>query len=46
MIRFYLIIFANFILKWFGYSFQRATEVNTETWEVTYHPWKLKKLKK
>ena len=45
MIRFYLITFTNFILKWFGYSFQRAAEVNMETWEITYHPYKLKKTK-
>lgn len=46
MIQFYLIQMINSILKWFGYGFQRAAEVNTETWEIVYHPWKLVKLKK
>jgi hypothetical protein len=46
MIKFYLIQLINRPLRLFGYSFQRAAEINMETWEVIYHPWKLEKLKK
>lgn len=45
MIKFYLIQFINYPLRWFGYSYQRMAELNYETFEVIYHPWKLEKLK-
>lgn len=46
MIKFYLIQMVNFILKIFGYSYQRMAQFDPESFEVIYHPWKLEKLKK
>lgn len=45
MIKFYLIQLINRPLRWFGYSYQRMAELDYETFEVIYHPWKLEKLK-
>jgi hypothetical protein len=47
MIKFYLIhINANFIhLNGLGIDIQRMVEIDYETFEVIYHPWKLEKLK-
>ena len=46
MIKFYLIQLINRPLRLFGYSYQRMAEINYETFEIIYHPWKLEKLKK
>ena len=46
MITYYLVKFINVILWVFGCAIQREAEANLETFEVIYHPWKLKKLKK
>ena len=46
MIKFYLIQMVNFILKIFGYSYQRMAQFDPETFEIIYHPWKLEKLKR
>ena len=46
MIKFRLIQFINIFLWVFRFAIQREAEVNLETFEVIYHPWKLKKLKK
>jgi hypothetical protein len=46
MIKFYLIQLINRPLSWFGYSYQRMAEFDSETLDIIFHPWKLKKLKK
>ena len=46
MIKWRLIQFINPILRIFGYNFQRMGEFDPETFEIIYHPWELKKLKK
>jgi hypothetical protein len=46
MIKFYLIQLVNRPLSWFGYSYQRMAEFGPETLDITFHPWKLEKLKK
>jgi hypothetical protein len=45
MIKWKLIQFVNPILRIFGYSYQRMAQYDTETFEIIYHPWELKKLK-
>ena len=45
MIKFYLIQLINRPLRWFGYRYQRMVEIDYETFEMIYHPWKLEKLK-
>lgn len=46
MIKWRLIQIINPILRIFGYSIQRMAQYDTETFEVIYYPWELKKLKK
>lgn len=46
MIKYRLAQFVNPILRIFGYSFQRMGQFDSETFEIIYHPWKLKKLKR
>jgi hypothetical protein len=46
MIKYRLAQIVNPILKIFGYSFQRMAQFDSETFEIVFHPWQLKKLKK
>jgi hypothetical protein len=45
MVKYKLAQFVNPILRIFGYGFQRMAQYDTETFEIIYHPWGLKKLK-
>ena len=46
MIKYRLVQIINPILRIFGYGIQRMAQYDTETFEIIYHPWELKKLKK
>ena len=45
MIKYRLVQIVNPILRIFGYGIQRMGQFDTETFEVIYTPWELKKLK-
>ena len=45
MIKYRIVQFINPILRIFGCGYQRMAQYDTETFEVIYHPWELKKLK-
>jgi hypothetical protein len=46
MLKYRLIQIINPILRIFGYEYQKSGYFDTETFEVIYTPWELKKLKK
>jgi len=45
MLKYRLIQIINPILRIFGYEYQKSGYFDTETFEVIYTPWELKKLK-
>ena len=45
MLKYRLIQIINPILRIFGYGYQKSGYFDTETFEVIYTPWELKKLK-
>jgi hypothetical protein len=45
MVKYRIVQFINPILRVFGYEIQRMAQYDTETFEIIYYPWELKKLK-